>query len=411
MGLISWFTGLFEKPEPEPLVFGAQLRCLHGSQDTYLIVNHTDKEIEGLPVACVTDRVEFDNIMPFGECYQNGYCRDLIELRTRWDNDKPQDLLLNGEEVITTESILICERCGGMIWAVNSGQDGKGAEWLTKDLAFIKMMMEKYPGLLEVMNDPNGSIYLTEGMYDIAMKFLTDCWLNNGCNMNLITLFDQSSPEGIMMRNVMERLLPGFDMTGIDKFRDNLMMKAVEKGYDIEEGWNVDLLNRSMFSLLKEECERTKKRMEEDSFYRWQEEHRNFMYTLSDAATILSYYAVANKGLGSKKPSGGTKREKGGKQNIGKTKGNDKGSTRGDSKGDSKGNDQRYRNQEEPSFRNVHFKKNDIKMVDDAARKAGINRDEFRKVIHELKQDLGMRPNQNFTFQELLEIAEDLKDE
>ena len=78
-----------------------------------------------------------------------------------------------------------------MIWAVNSGQDGKGAEWLSKDLAFIKMMMEKYPGLLEVMNDPNGSIYLTEGMYDIAMKFLTDCWLNNGCNMNLITLFDQ----------------------------------------------------------------------------------------------------------------------------------------------------------------------------------------------------------------------------
>lgn len=58
-------------------------------------------------------------------CY-NGYYSDLINLRTRWNNDKPQDLLLNGEEVITTESILICERCGGMIWAVNSGQDGKG---------------------------------------------------------------------------------------------------------------------------------------------------------------------------------------------------------------------------------------------------------------------------------------------
>lgn len=153
-------------------------------------------------------------------CY-NGYYSDLINLRTRWDNDKPQDLLLNGEEVITTESILICERCGGMIWAVNSGQDGKGADWLTKDLAFLKMMMEKYPGLLEVMNDPNGSIYLTEGMYDIAMKFLTDCWLNNGCNMSLISLFDQSSPEGIMMRNVMERLLSGFDMFGMHIFDEH----------------------------------------------------------------------------------------------------------------------------------------------------------------------------------------------
>ncbi len=43
-------------------------------------------------------------------------------------------------------------------------------------------------------------------------------------------------------------------------------------------------------------------------------------------------------------------------------------------------------------------------------RKAGINRDDFRKYIHELKQEMGMRPNQNFTFKELLDIAEDLKD-
>ena len=319
----GWLTGFadwFKKSPPETLVFGAELRCLHGSQNTYLIVNHTDKEIEGLPVACVTDRVEFDNIMTFGECYQNGYCCDLMKLRDRWDNNKPQDILLNGEEVITTESILICERCGGMIWAVNSGQDGKGAEWLSKDLAFIKMMMEKYPGLLEVMSDPNGSIYLTEGMYDIAMKFLSDCWQNSGCNMNLISLFDQSSSEGIMMRNVMERLLPGFDMTGIDKFRDDLMMKATEKGYDIESGWNVDILNKSMFSLLKEECERTKIRMEEDPFYRWQEEHRNFMYTLSNAASILTYYLVANKGLGSKRGAeGGKVQQDGMGKNTGKT--------------------------------------------------------------------------------------------
>ncbi len=192
--------------------------------------------------------------------------------------------------------MLICECCGGRIWAVNSGQDDKGAEWLTKDLAFIKMMMEKYPGLLEVMSDPSGSIYLAEGIYDSAMKFIRDCWQNSGCNMILISLFDQSSPEGIMMRNVMERPLPGFDMSGIDKFRDDLLMKATEKGYDIEEGWNVDILNRSMFSLLKEECERTKKRMEGDPFYRWQEEHRDFMYTLSYVATFFTYCLVANKG-------------------------------------------------------------------------------------------------------------------
>jgi len=296
-GFADWFTG-GEKKVPEELVYGAKLRCLQGSQDTYLIVNHTYKRIEGLPAACVLDRVEFDNIMPFGVCRQNGYCRDLMKLRTRWDNDKPQDILLNGEEVITTESVLICERCGGMIWAVNSGQDGKGAEWLTKELAFIERMMRDYPGLLEVMYDPNGSIYLTEGMYDIAMQFIRDCWQNSGCNMDIISLFNQSDPEGTMMRNVLERLLPGFDLSGVDKFRDDLLMKGTEKGYDGVLGWNVDILNQEMFSLLEEECKATKKRMEEDPFYRWQEEHRDFMYTLSDAATILSYHVVANKGLG-----------------------------------------------------------------------------------------------------------------
>ncbi len=65
-----------------------------------------------------------------------------------------------------------------MIWAVNSGQDDKSEEWLTKDLAFIKKMMEKIPGLPDVMSDPNGSIYLTEGMCDIAMPALAVAMFN-----------------------------------------------------------------------------------------------------------------------------------------------------------------------------------------------------------------------------------------
>lgn len=298
-GVADWFTR--EEEMPEILVLGAELHCMYGSKNTYLIVNEENMRFNGLPAACVLDRAESDNIMYFGVCHQNGYCSDLMKLRKRWENEEPQDVGLNGEEFITTESVLICERCGGRIQAVNSGQDRIGAERLNQELILLARMQDQYPGLLEVISDPNGSLYLTEGMYDKAMAFVRECWENNGCNMEIISLFDQSSPEREMMRNVMERLLKSFDMSAVDKFRDDLSWKGTEKGYDGVPGWNVDVLNQEMFLLLEDECEITKKRLEEESFYRLREEHRNFMYTLSDAATLLSYFVVANKGFGSNK--------------------------------------------------------------------------------------------------------------
>lgn len=298
-GVADWFAR--EEETPEILVLGAELHCMYGSKNTYLIVNEENIRFNGLPAACVLDRAESDNIMYFGVCHQNGYCSDLMKLRERWENEEPQNAGLNGEEFITTESVLICERCGGRIQAVNSGQDRIGAERLNQELSLMTRMKYQYPGLLEVISDPNGSLYLTEGMYDKAMAFVRECWENNGCNMEIISLFDQSSPEREMMRNVMERLLKNFDMSAVDKFRDDLSWKGTEKGYDGVPGWNVDVLNQEMFLLLEDECEITKKRLEEEPFYRLREEHRNFMYTLSDAATLLSYFVVANKGFGSNK--------------------------------------------------------------------------------------------------------------
>ena len=60
-------------------------------------------------------------------------------------------------------------------------------------------------------------------------------------------------------------------------------------------------------------------------------------------------------------------------------------------------------------FRYVYFKKGDIKMVNDAANQVGVDRQEFGNFIHEIKNQLGMSPNQNFSYQELLELAEELK--
>jgi hypothetical protein len=50
-----------------------------------------------------------------------------------------------------------------------------------------------------------------------------------------------------------------------------------------------------------------------------------------------------------------------------------------------------------------------LKMVNDAAKEVGVDRNAFGEYIHELKADLGMKPNQNFTYKELLEYAKQLK--
>lgn len=49
-------------------------------------------------------------------------------------------------------------------------------------------------------------------------------------------------------------------------------------------------------------------------------------------------------------------------------------------------------------------------MVNDAAQKIGVDRDAFGEYIHELKQAFGMRANQNFSYQDLLKYAQELKD-
>jgi RHS repeat-associated protein len=53
--------------------------------------------------------------------------------------------------------------------------------------------------------------------------------------------------------------------------------------------------------------------------------------------------------------------------------------------------------------------KRDLKMVNDAANQVGVDRNAFGEYIHELKADLGMKPNENFTWEELIKYAEELK--
>ena len=53
--------------------------------------------------------------------------------------------------------------------------------------------------------------------------------------------------------------------------------------------------------------------------------------------------------------------------------------------------------------------KKDLKQVKDAAKQIGVDPTEFGNYIHEIKAYEGMKANQNFSYQELLDLAKELK--
>lgn len=55
------------------------------------------------------------------------------------------------------------------------------------------------------------------------------------------------------------------------------------------------------------------------------------------------------------------------------------------------------------------FAKKDLKQVTDAANQVGVDRTIFGEFIHEIKADLGMKASENFTYKELLDYANELK--
>ena len=121
----NWLTGFlnFEESPPEPLVLGAELWCPYGSEHTYLILERDGFDIGNLPQANVEDCKKSVNIFPFGECAGGRLCEYKMKLARKWENPEPQTEIVNGKEVITTKSVLMCNAEGMEIQAATSGQE------------------------------------------------------------------------------------------------------------------------------------------------------------------------------------------------------------------------------------------------------------------------------------------------
>lgn len=294
MSFWSWLTSLFsdteeEETPPEPLVLGAQLRCPYGYDDSFLIVWREDIDINSLPQACVSDCIANVNIRSFGICSMiMGPCENIMALAEQWENPEHQNVLANGKEIITTKSTLICKNSGCAIEAVTSGQDGVEAAKIAKDMQLLYEMEEKYPGLFDILRDPYESLYLHEGMYELALRFLEDYVGKNG-KQQIQFLYAEDSLEMYLVRSALEQLV---SVSGSQREYDVLdVLFSVGCTYE-EPGWDPYFLNEAMIEMLKKECATKAELIENYDIYKLHEENKQFFNYSADMGIELVYASI-----------------------------------------------------------------------------------------------------------------------
>lgn len=290
MGWFSWLPGMSEKKEekpPEPLVLGATLSCIYGSQASYLDLDTKGFDINGLPEACVEDCVVVKNISPFGKCHVGDMCEYQIAIDGIWQNPEPQKVLKNGKEIITTKSILKCKEASEPFTIKNSGQDGVHA----KDIFLIHYMEEKHKDLYKILQDQYGSLYL-QGNYEEAIEFLEERLVDNNGKMEIINMYAPDNTEGKLVLATLEKLLVDCKTKAFEDFMEALEHTATENEMNNYSGWDKNYLNLTMIELIKQDCKKTAERIENDPAYRAMEKHKVFSSWGAESMNTIAYTTV-----------------------------------------------------------------------------------------------------------------------
>ena len=242
---------------------------------------------DNLPSAHVWDSKAFVNIDPFGTCTLGLECEQMIELEDRWQNIEPQNVLMGNDEVITMKSTLTCKKSGMWIVPVNSGQDGQAAKRILREAALVSEMKQKYPGLLEILKDSYGSLYLHDGMCENAIQFLEDSLKRNG-DMEMASLYGEYDMEGQLIRSALGHLLVTCDVSRLELLVEGLSTRGVINGMEEVPGWDARILNEEMLEMVRREYPETAERIETKSYYRWQEEHKKALSVLGQMSMELA---------------------------------------------------------------------------------------------------------------------------
>lgn len=274
---------------PEALVFGAKLKCQYGSSPSYLIVDpEREKTINGLPQACVTDSEISVNIMPFGHCLNGSSCALMMGLSGDWTNPETQNELFDGKEIITTHSFLVCIKQGGLlIEPEDSGQDGVFAE----QILFLMDMSAKYPGLFDVLMDPNSSVYLTDGMREDALNFLQDAIDKYGGKfrrLEITFLFETGNLVSPFLLAAVGNLSVA-NVSGAAPFVIGMENEITKSGLAADP----EYFDAKMLEVLRKNSVWQARKVAEGGFYKWSEENKDWLAFCDQMVTTWAYAVIA----------------------------------------------------------------------------------------------------------------------
>lgn len=272
---------------PEALVFGAKLQCTQSLNPTFLMVGNEWRNIASAPAACVTDSKPVDNIPPFGTCrcglFGTNPCEDGIMQFDKWENPD-QTEYINGEPIITTSSWLVCEAQGGRITPVNSGQDQE----IFKQFQFIQEMKEKYPGLVELVMNPYGSIYSPIDVHGDALKLLQDITDFSGGSINLMAQ-DNNSLLGPLILASVNQLIPSAGFSGEALLTG---MEGMLARTGVNDGADPHTLDANLLDAITKDSGWYAEKVAKGGFYKFQEDHKQLAAFLADMVQTAAYAAI-----------------------------------------------------------------------------------------------------------------------
>ena len=277
---------------PEELVFGAKLRCTRALTPSFLFVDEDRKTINGLPAACTADNKPGDNIPAFGTCnsgvFSTSPCTTgIMQLTKEWENPEPQHELINGKEIITTHSFIVCDQFTGMITASDSGQDGK----IYAEYIFIRNIniTDKYRGLLRTLMDPYSSIYTPVDKHGDVLDLLTDIMNWEGGSIDLMSL-DGNSLLGPIVLASIGHLVPSADVGDQAAFLSG-MENTISRSR-VNNGADAHYLDANMMEVLTKDSKLYAEEVAAGGFYKLQEEHKRLAAYLAEVVTTAAYYAI-----------------------------------------------------------------------------------------------------------------------
>ena len=282
-----------EVKDPEALVFGAELRCEYSDFRTYLLTeDYFSKGIHGLPAKfVVSDCKPGINILPFGNCNAGGPCLSQWMLADKWINSAGQDEEFGGEQIITTASHLVCDAYGFFIKPVNSGQHSD----IGKQLMYLAEFDEKYPGLRAILEDPNGSLYLQDGMRDLALKFLSDEIGTRGGSIEIGLIAGKLEDGLLSIKNLyilsaIAHLDPVIDVSSQARFVEN--MQDFVTRMDNGNGANDRYLDKRMFELLDIRSSQVADNVAKGGWDLFYEQHKGSLMALGDMMMGLAQVSI-----------------------------------------------------------------------------------------------------------------------